>query len=116
MAVDAFLKPNPTAPDPYRVLQIARTASDAEVKRAYFTLVRQYPPEREPVKFQEIRAAYDQLRTPESRARVDLFLLQPPPPLPNRRRPTYDTTLHLEDLMLFTVEMVATAPAKDFAS
>ena len=109
-----FFKPNTIAPDPYRVLQIARTASDGEIKRAYFTLVRQFPPEREPVKFQAIRAAYDQLRTPESRARIDLFLLQPPPPLPNRRRPSYDLALHNEDLCLFAVELVATAPAKDF--
>lgn len=109
-----FFKPNTVAPDPYRVLQIARSASDAEIKRAYFTLVRQFPPEREPVQFQAIRAAYDQLRTPESRARVDLFLLQPPPPLPNRRRPSYDLALHNEDLCLFVVEQVATAPAKDF--
>ena len=74
------------APDPYRVLAIDRRASEAEIKRAYFQLVRQFPPEKAPEKFQEIRAAYDQLRTPESKAQVDLFLIQPPPAVPKRRR------------------------------
>ena len=44
-------------PDPYRVLEIDRRASEAEIKRAYFQLVRQFPPEKAPEKFQEIRAA-----------------------------------------------------------
>lgn len=102
--------------DPYLILQLDRRASDAEIKRAYFQLVRQYPPEREPEKFQQVRAAYEQLRTPHKRALVDLFLLQPPPDLPNRRRPNYDLSVHVEDLMLMTVEMVATPMENDFQS
>ncbi len=100
--------------DPYLILQLDRRAPDAEIKRAYFQLVRQFPPEREPEKFQQIRAAYEQLRTPQKRALVDLFLLQPPPDLPNRRRPSYDLSIHIEDLMLMTVEVVATPMEKDF--
>lgn len=100
--------------DPYLVLQIDRRATDAEIKRAYFQLVRQYPPEREPEQFQKIRAAYEQLRTTAKRALVDLFLLQPPPDLPNRRRPSYDLAVHEEDLMLMTVEIVATPMENDF--
>lgn len=100
--------------DPYLVLQIDRRADDAAIKKAYFQLVRQYPPEREPAKFQQIRAAYEQLRTPAKRALIDLFLLQPPPDLPNRRRPSYDLALHVEDLMLMTIEMVATPMEDEF--
>lgn len=100
--------------DPYRVLGLDRRVDDGAVKRAYFQLVRQFPPEREPEKFQQIRAAYEQLRTPESRARVDLFLVQPPPELPKRRRPSYDLNVHLEDLYLMTAEMVATPMQQDF--
>lgn len=102
------------APDPYLVLGIGRRSTDAEVKRAYFQLVRQFPPEREPEKFQQIRAAYERLRTPESRALVDLFLLQPPPDLPGRRRPAYDMTVHQEDLAILALTLAATPVEKDF--
>ena len=68
--------------DPYAVLGIERTSDEAAIKRAYFRLVREYPPEREPEKFQELRVAYDQVRTVEARSQTDLFLLQPPPALP----------------------------------
>ncbi|MBI3960079.1 MAG: J domain-containing protein [Chloroflexi bacterium] len=102
--------------DPYVVLQIERRADESAIKRAYFRLVRQYPPEQEPEKFQEIRVAYDLLRTPESRAKIDLFLLQPPPSLPNRRRPTYDLSVHIDDLDGLALElgMARYAPPNDF--
>ncbi|MEZ4860721.1 MAG: J domain-containing protein [Caldilineaceae bacterium] len=103
-----------SAPDPYLTLQIDRRATDAEIKRAYFQLVRQFPPEREPEKFQTIRNAYERLRTPESRALVDLFLLQPPPDLPGRRRPSYDLTVHREDLFILAMETAAIPIEEDF--
>ena len=53
---------NPTV-DPYVVLQIDRRADESAIKKAYFRLVRQYPPEQEPEKFQEIRVAYELLRS-----------------------------------------------------
>ncbi len=100
---------NPPAPrpsDPYAVLGVARRADEAEIKRAYFRLVREYSPEREPEKFQQIRAAYEQLRSPEARARTDLFLLQPPPDaLPKRRRGKYDLDLHAEDVIDLALEL-----------
>jgi curved DNA-binding protein CbpA len=113
-----FSKPaqNNIMTDPYRVLGIDRRASDAEIKRAYFQLVRQFPPEQAPEKFQEIRAAYEQLRTPESKAQVDLFLIQPPPAAPKRRRASYDLSVHPEDLLTLTLEMVATPMQQDFRS
>ncbi len=103
--------------DPYRVLQIERRADESAIKKAYFRLVRQYPPEQEPEKFQEIRIAYDLLRTPESRAKIDLFLLQPPPSLPNRRRPTYDLSVHSADLDKLALELglARYAPQRDFS-
>src|SRR6266700_3068786 len=64
--------------DPYGVLGLDRHASEAEIKRAYFQLVRHFPPEREPEKFRDIRTAYEQLRDAESRARIALFLVHPP--------------------------------------
>lgn len=100
--------------DPYSVLGLARQASEEDIKRAYFQLVRQFPPEREPEKFREIRTAYEQLRDPENRARIALFLLQPPPPLPRQRRPSYDLSVHVEDLLTLAMELVRTPMQDDF--
>lgn len=102
--------------DPYAVLQIDRRADESAIKKAYFRLVRQYPPEQEPEKFQEIRIAYDLLRSAESRSQVDLFLLQPPPSLPNRRRPSYDLSVHTADLDRLALELglARHAPQADF--
>jgi len=86
--------------DPYTVLSLARTASAAEIKQAYFKLVRTYPPEREPEMFKRIRAAYEQLKNPERRAETDMLLLQPwIPPQRKRRPPQLDLRLHPEDVI-----------------
>ena len=100
--------------DPYIELGLARTATQAEIKRAYFQQVRQHPPEQAPEKFQLIRKAYELLRDPAVRANTDLFLLQPPPPLPNRRRPAYDLKVHTEDIFIFATELVMTPMEEDF--
>jgi curved DNA-binding protein CbpA len=91
--------------DPYAVLGIERTSDEAAIKRAYFRLVREYPPEREPEKFQELRAAYDQVRSAEARSQTDLFLLQPPPALPRRRKLTYDLDVHPADVIALALEL-----------
>ena len=59
--------------DPYHVLGLARQATEEDIKRAYFQLVRQFSPERAPEQFREIRTAYEQLRDPDNRARLGLF-------------------------------------------
>jgi curved DNA-binding protein CbpA len=102
MAAKTISKP---PKDPYAVLDIDRQAGEAEIKKAYYRLVREYPPEREPEKFQEIRAAYDQVRTAEARAQTDLFLLQPPPALPKRRRLVFDLDVHREDVITLAREL-----------
>ena len=103
-----------TVHDPYSVLGIDRQASEAEIKRAYFQLVRQFPPEREPEKFRNIRTAYEQLRDPENRTRIALFLLQLPPPLPKKRRPSYDLSVHEDDLLTLAMELVRRPIQDDF--
>ncbi len=50
--------------NPYEVLGLGQEASADEIRQRYLTLVRQFPPEREPQRFAEVRAAYDQLRDP----------------------------------------------------
>jgi curved DNA-binding protein CbpA len=86
--------------NPYQVMGLAFAATDEEIRRAYFRLVREHPPERDPDQFKRIRAAYDVLRDPARRAEWDLFVaVQPPGPLPSRRRPKPDLAFHREDVM-----------------
>ena len=86
--------------DPYATLGLARTATAAEIKQAYFALVRTYPPEREPETFKRIRAAYERLRDPEQRTETDMLLLQPwPTPARRRRAPQLDLSLRREDVV-----------------
>jgi curved DNA-binding protein CbpA len=61
--------------NPYKVLGVERTATEAEIKQAYFALVRAHPPERDPDGFKRIRAAYEKLRAGGERAQTDLFLI-----------------------------------------
>lgn len=86
--------------DPYAVLGLQRGATLREIKRAYFSLVREYPPEEEPDSFKIIRAAYEQLRNPDVKSETDLFLFQPPYPWePRKRRPHLDLEVHVEDVL-----------------
>ncbi|MBK9094562.1 MAG: DnaJ domain-containing protein [Anaerolineae bacterium] len=91
--------------DPYAILGLDRTSDEAAIKRAYFRLVREHPPERDPEKFQELRAAYDQVRTAEARSQTDLFLLQPPPLLPRRRKPSYSLDVNPTDIITLALEL-----------
>ncbi len=62
--------------DPYETLGLTRTSSDAEIRRRYLELVRQFPPERDAERFAAIRHAYDQLRDPVSRMATRLFKIE----------------------------------------
>ena len=61
---------------PYDVLGLTQQANADEIKAAYFAQVRLYPPERDATRFKEIRAAYDQLKTPALRSETDMHLWQ----------------------------------------
>ena len=65
--------------NPYKVLGIDREATEAEIKQAYFALVREHPPERDPEGFKRIRAAYEKLKATGERAETDLFLIEDQP-------------------------------------
>jgi curved DNA-binding protein CbpA len=51
----------------YEILEIPQTASPQEIKRAYYTAVKKYPPEHNPKEFARIKASYDILRDPQRR-------------------------------------------------
>jgi hypothetical protein len=45
--------------DPFAVLGLDETADDDAIKRRYLALVRAWPPDREPERFQVLRRAYE---------------------------------------------------------
>lgn len=55
--------------DPWRVLELEPGAGDDQIREAYLAKVRQFPPEREPAAFEQVRDAYETLRDPRRRAR-----------------------------------------------
>jgi DnaJ-class molecular chaperone len=59
--------------DPFTVLGVAEDADDAEIRRRYLALVRDFPPDRAPDRFREYRAAYDALS--DERKRLETRLL-----------------------------------------
>jgi len=64
-----------TASDPFTILGVPPDASEEEVRARYLELVKQFPPERHPEKFHEVRAAYDAAKNPLTIAR---HLVKPP--------------------------------------
>jgi len=65
--------------DYYEILEVERTASGDEIKRAYRQMALKYHPDRNPgnpeaeQKFKEAAGAYDILRDPDKRSRYDKF-------------------------------------------
>ena len=63
--------------DYYGTLNIVSTATQAEIKKAYFKLVRTYPPERHPEEFMRIREAYELLIDETTRREYDQVASMP---------------------------------------
>ena len=61
--------------NPYKTLGVERDATEAQIKQAYFALIRQHSPEHDPEGFKRIRGAYEKLRAGGERAQTDLFLI-----------------------------------------
>lgn len=59
--------------DPFTVLGVTDDAGDAEIRRRYLALVRDFPPDRAPERFQELRAAYEAVS--DERKRLETKLL-----------------------------------------
>jgi len=57
----------------YEILGLAANASAEEIRIAYLNKVKEWPPDRSPEKFEEIRDAYDELSDPRKRAKA-MFL------------------------------------------
>jgi curved DNA-binding protein CbpA len=61
--------------NPFLVLNVPAAATDEQVRAAYQALVRRFPPEHHPERFQIIQEAYQSLRTPRDRANWRLLHL-----------------------------------------
>ena len=59
--------------DPFTLLGLAEDADDVEIRRRYLALVRDFPPDRAPERFQELRAAYEALG--DERKRLETKIL-----------------------------------------
>jgi curved DNA-binding protein CbpA len=60
--------------DPFAVLGVDDDAGDETIRQRYLALVRRFPPDREPDRFQEVRQAYEAIRS--ERERLEIKLLQ----------------------------------------
>ena len=67
--------------NPFIILDVAETADDDTIKKAYLQQVREHPPERDPERFQTIRAAYETIKTRRDRLRYRLFQHDTPDPV-----------------------------------
>jgi curved DNA-binding protein CbpA len=62
--------------DPYDVLGLDPDADEAEIRRRYLELVREFPPDRAPERFAAVHAAYEALRDPARRLHGQLFMIE----------------------------------------
>ena len=56
--------------DANEILGVAANAGDEEIRAAYLSKVKEFPPDRAPAEFERIRDAYETLRDPRRRARA----------------------------------------------
>jgi len=64
--------------NPYEVLETLPSANDLQIKESYVRKVKEYPPERFPEEFKEIREAYEAISTLRNRVDYKLFHREKP--------------------------------------
>ena len=63
--------------DPMQVLGLTANADTETIRQRYLKLIREFPPEREPDRFREIREAYQAVSDPVRRMKQKLFQIKP---------------------------------------
>ena len=58
----------------YLTLGLALEATDDEIRNRYLQLVKDFPPEKNPYRFQSINKAYEVLKDKRNRVRAKLFM------------------------------------------
>jgi len=69
------------SPDPRIVLGVGQDATDEQIRAAYLGKLKEFPPDRSPAEFEQIRDAYEVLRDRRQRFRHLLFSVDPRAPL-----------------------------------
>jgi curved DNA-binding protein CbpA len=64
-------------PDPFALLGLGPGAEDEQIRAAYLAKLKQFPPDRSPVEFEQVRDAYELLRDRRRRAQHTLFSINP---------------------------------------
>lgn len=62
--------------NPYKILEVAETATDREIRKAYLQQVRLASPERDPEGFKKVRRAYGILKDISHRKKLDLSIFR----------------------------------------
>lgn len=70
----------------HEILGVPAGADQKAIKRAYFKLVRQFSPEKDPERFQEIRGAYERLTQEKNQERTEIRLSMEMPDEPFAHR------------------------------
>jgi curved DNA-binding protein CbpA len=63
--------------DANQILGVAADAGEEEIRAAYLSKVKEFPPDRAPAEFEKIRDAYETMRDPRRRARAMFSAGQP---------------------------------------
>jgi DnaJ-class molecular chaperone len=69
------------ARDPRVALGVSLDADDEQIRAAYLSMLKKFPPDRSPVEFEQVRDAYELLRDRRRRAHHMLFSCDPEAPL-----------------------------------
>ncbi len=93
-------------PSAHETLGVSNTASEAEIRGRYLQLVREFPPDRAPERFAEIRAAFDELRNPAAQLQRKLLSLSTTDSLDDLQK---DLRARLSDTRLPTAALLALA-------
>lgn len=64
--------------DPYRQLGVPETADDDTIRAAYLAAIRACPPERDRLRFEQVRAAFEAISSEPRRHAHALFDMQVP--------------------------------------
>jgi hypothetical protein len=97
--------------DPFSTLGVSEDADDDQIRQRYLSLVRLFPPDREPDRFQAYRTAYEALSDQRKRletkllstrdtalARIKSHLLAPSKPICARASKTTVTSLLIDGI------------------
>jgi hypothetical protein len=96
-------------PNAYETLGLPANADEAQIRSRYLELVREFPPDRAPERFAEIRAAFDDLRDPTAQLERRLFRLSTSDSI-EALKADIIARLHTVQLPIATILSLADAP------